>query len=171
MESHITSIFHGWNPWCPDSLDILSHHVLHPLNRKIILRHAVTLKAEVVDTLCICLCPSNQEKRKPFTFHRFVVRCFWHWTAVWGVTFLLLLELYHVVTLTWYVHILHIAIKERLHFLFTVTLLMLIFRYLLSTSLRLFAWPFVKLIFLKCRIGWDSVIVICKHFNLTFSSQ
>ena len=67
-ESYISSIFHGWNPWCPDSLDILSHRVLHPLNRKLFYVTTWHWKLKLL-TLSVSVCVlQTKRKENLFTF-------------------------------------------------------------------------------------------------------
>ena len=124
-------------------------------------------RLKVVDTLCICLCPSNQKKRKPFHFSRFVVRCFLHRKAVvWGVsvTFLLLLEMcpccfIDIDTLTtWHLHFstFHIYSLPSRIILFAVNKL------IKSVCMTLYQINFPR------NPNWEGGTELCKHSN-TFS--
>ena len=148
MES-LTSMFHGWNTWCPHSLDILSPcPPLHPLDTKLFYVTTLTLKAESCWHSLYLSVSFKPKEKKTFSLLEVCCAIGRRWCGVWH--FFFFYKFVHVVSLT----LTHLHdISTFPHFIFTVYLLGLYC--LLSTSwLKAFAWPFIKLIFLEIRIGW-----------------
>ena len=146
-------MFHGWNTWCPRSLDILSP-CPPPTQYKIILRHDVDIESWKLLTLSVSVCVlQNKRKENLFTFRGLLFAVFDRRRCeVWHIFFLSMLFRWH-----WQFYMTSPLLQiSCLQFTFSDYCL-------LSTSLlKAFAWPFNKL-----KGGW--VGPKSASFNILFT--